>query len=706
MEEFNGAIGIDLGTTYSCVAVFRNDAVEVIPNDQGNRTTPSCVAFHNGDVLVGDSAKHLAARGVRGVVYDAKRMIGRKFSEKCIQEDAQRWPFSIEAGERDSVLITVEHNGEVIRLEPEQISARVLSYLKMCAERFLGKHVRRAVITVPAYFNDAQRERTKAAARIAGLEVLRIVNEPTAAALCYGLGIGSGAGAQGSDRPVNVLVFDFGGGTFDVSIITIDGGSFAVRATAGDTHLGGQDVDGALLQYVVDDLKRRHGVDAEKQPKLLAKLLARCEQVKRVLSHAPSEEFVLDGVLPDGEEYTLHISRAKLEELCGKVFARCMEVVRRAMKDAQMTPADVDDVLLVGGSSRIPVLRERLQSMFPSSRLSGAVHPDEAVAIGAAVQADIVAAQHCSGDEVNADEENRHVPSARTAGVVLMDVVPLSIGVEVDDGKFDVIIRRNTTIPYRASKEYSTVEDNQEEVEVRVFEGERPLTRHNHEIGAFVLDGITRAKKGEPTINVTFDVDADGILTITATEELAHVTKTLIVANEERLSEEAVQKMIEVAQKFSARDAVAVAIMDATQQLSRGFEELEKALAEITSPLSEKLQRRVAFLDHGKEWLTQQLPKYTDAQAVEVKTRKIMKLIHKAMKTLRRETHKGVDRNHSQNSGSGDEDNDDDDEEEGEENESDTDDEGDDETKRRKSRKHKSVSRQKRPRKSLSEEKE
>ncbi|RNF12967.1 putative heat shock protein 70 [Trypanosoma conorhini] len=653
MEAFDGAIGIDLGTTYSCVAVFRNDAVEVVPNDQGNRTTPSCVAFHNGEVLVGDSAKQLASRGVTGVVFDAKRMIGRKFSEKSVRDDVKRWPFALEEGEDGGVLICVDHNGERLRLEPELISARVLAYLKRCAEQFLGRRVTKAVITVPAYFNDAQRERTKAAARIAELEVLRIINEPTAAALCYGLGLGSGAGAQGTDRAVNVLVFDFGGGTFDVSIITIDDGSFAVRATAGDTHLGGQDVDAELLRHLLEDLRQRHGVDAATQPRMLAKLLARCEQAKRVLSHATTEEIVVDGVLGGGEEYTLALSRAKLEELCARVFARCMAVVQKAMKDAAMSPEDIEEVVLVGGSSRIPALRTRLQEAFKGKRLCGSVHPDEAVAIGAAVQASIIG---------TAAEQQ----SARTANVVLMDVVPLSIGVEVDDGRFDVIIRRNTTIPYRATKEYSTVEDNQEEVEVQVFEGERPLTRHNHKLGAFVLDGISRAKKGEPTITVTFSVDADGILTVTASEELARVQRTLVVAASERLSEAAVQRMIEAAQALSVKDAAAVAIMDATQRLTRGFAELEAALAAMPLPLSAKLQRRVAFLGHGKDWLARQLPTYTEPKVVEHKTAKIMKLLQKAMKTLRRESRKGTDEEHGSEDnddggGGGDDDDDDDD---------------------------------------------
>ncbi|EKF38323.1 heat shock protein 70, putative [Trypanosoma cruzi marinkellei] len=575
-------------------------------------------------------------------------MIGRKFGDKTIRDDVKRWPFAVEKGENDGVLIRVEHNGETLRLEPEQISARVLAYLKLCAEQFIGKRVKKAVITVPAYFNDAQRERTRAAARIAGLEVLRIVNEPTAAALCYGLGLGSGAGAQGADCPVNVLVFDFGGGTFDVSIIAIESGSFAVRSTAGDTHLGGQDVDTELLRYVLNDLKNRHGVDATSQPRLLAKLLARCEQAKSVLSYATTEEIVMDGILTGGEEYTLSLSRAKLEELCANIFARCLTVVQKAMKDAAVAPDDINDVILVGGSSRIPAIRVMLQEMFKGKRLCSSVHPDEAVAIGAAVQASIIS--------TSAEQQ-----SEKTANVVLMDVVPLSIGVEVDDGKFDVIIRRNTTIPYCATKEYSTVEDNQEEVEVQVFEGERPLTRHNHKLGAFILDGISRAKKGDPTITVTFSVDADGILTITASEELAKVKKTLIVENTDRLSEEAVQKMIEVAQKFSAKDAVAVSIMDATQRLTSGFTELETALAAIPLPLSKNLQRHVAFLTHGKQWLEQQLPNYTETHAVEVKTAKIMKLVQKAMKTIQRESRKGAENNNeSDNENGSDEDDDDD----------------------------------------------
>lgn len=625
-EDFDGAIGIDLGTTYSCVAVYLRDQVEVIPNDMGNRTTPSCVAFHNDDVLVGDAAKALLSRGVPGAIFDAKRMIGHHFSDKSIQEDRTRWPFAVSESEGDRVQIDVDYKGETLHLAPEQISAKVLAYLKECAERHLGKAVKKAVITVPAYFNDAQRERTKAAATIAGLDALRILNEPTAAALCYGLGIGSGTGQQqGAEKPHNVVVFDFGGGTFDVSVITIDSGSFAVRATAGDTHLGGQDIDSNLLNFVLEDIQTRHGVNVAEQPRLLAKLRTACERVKRTLSHSTTEELALDGVLPDGAEYTVDISRARLEELNAALFVQCIAVVKRALKDAGMTVKDVDEVVLVGGSSRIPKLNEMLKAHFQKEKLCNSVHPDEAVAVGAAVQASIL---------TTAPEQQ----SEKTAAVVLMDVVPLSIGVEIDNGKFDVIIPRNTTIPYKATKEYSTVEDYQEDVDVYVFEGERPQTKHNHKLGEFTLEGITRAKKGEPTITVTFSIDANGLLTITGTEELANKTQTLVVQNADRLSAAEVQAMIETARALSKEESVESVRAAAKGGLEAVLGMLEAAIKGMPQPPSAKLQKRLdAFVPRTREWIAQQLPAYTTTAEVEEKWKKIAKLAKKALKKVQNE---------------------------------------------------------------------
>ncbi|CAJ1030372.1 putative Hsp70 protein/MreB/Mbl protein [Leishmania utingensis] len=622
-EMFDGAIGIDLGTTYSCVAVFVRGQVEVIPNDMGNRTTPSCVAFHNDDVLVGDAAKALLGRGVSGAIFDAKRMVGHHFSDKSVQEDRTRWPFSISEGDKGSIQINVTHRGEALQLAPEQVSAKVLAYLKECAERYLGKQVRKAVITVPAYFNDAQRERTKAAATIAGLEVLRIINEPTAAALCYGLGIGSGTEQQqGEDRPHNVVVFDFGGGTFDVSIIVIDSGSFAVQATAGDTHLGGQDIDSNLLQYVLDDVQSRYNLSIAEQPRLLAKARTACERVKRVLSQSTTEELALDGVLPSGEEYTLPVSRAKLEELNASVFQQCMAVVKRALKDAAMKVEDIDEVVLVGGSSRIPKLNDMLRTFFKKERLCNSVHPDEAVAIGAAVQASILS---------NSLEQQ----SEKTASVVLMDVVPLSIGVEVDDGKFDVVVPRNTTIPYKATKEYSTVEDYQQDVDVCVYEGERPLTKHNHKLGEFTLEGITRAKKGKPTITVTFSIDADGLLTITGTEELANKRQTLVVQNDDRLSEAQVKEMIDMSKKLSKEDAVDDAREAARRKVKGALETLSTVIAAMPQPPSSHLQKRLdAFTSHARDWMARLLPSYSTAAEVEEKANKIAKLAKKAIKKV------------------------------------------------------------------------
>ncbi|EAN80082.1 glucose-regulated protein 78, putative [Trypanosoma equiperdum] len=615
---YEGAIGIDLGTTYSCVGVWQNERVEIIANDQGNRTTPSYVAFVNNEVLVGDAAKNHAARGSNGVIFDAKRLIGRKFSDSVVQSDMKHWPFKVEEGEKGGAVMRVEHLGEGMLLQPEQISARVLAYLKSCAESYLGKQVAKAVVTVPAYFNDSQRQATKDAGTIAGLEVLRIINEPTAAAIAYGLDKAD----EGKER--NVLVFDFGGGTFDVSIISVSGGVFEVKATNGDTHLGGEDVDAALLEHALADIRNRYGIEqGSLSQKMLSKLRSRCEEVKRVLSHSTVGEIALDGLLPDGEEYVLKLTRARLEELCTKIFARCLSVVQRALKDASMKVEDIEDVVLVGGSSRIPAVQAQLRELFRGKQLCSSVHPDEAVAYGAAVQAHVLSGGY--GE------------SSRTAGIVLLDVVPLSIGVEVDDGKFDVIIRRNTTIPYLATKEYSTVDDNQSEVEIQVFEGERPLTRHNHRLGSFVLDGITPAKHGEPTITVTFSVDADGILTVTAAEELGSVTKTLVVENSERLTSEEVQKMIEVAQKFALTDATALARMEATERLTQWFDRLEAVMETVPQPYSEKLQKRIAFLPHGKEWVGTQLHTYTDAASIEAKVAKIERLAKRALKSARRE---------------------------------------------------------------------
>lgn len=627
VEVFDGAIGIDLGTTYSCVAVFLHGQVEVVPNDMGNRTTPSCVAFHNNDILVGDAAKSLLCRGVPGVIFDAKRMIGRRASYTAIQKDQSRWPFHISADERDGILIDVEVMGKKTQLAPEQISAQVLTYLKHCAEQYLGKQVKRAIITVPAYFNDAQRERTKAAATVAELEVLRLVNEPTAAALCYGLGIGSGSdGSSGSNSFQNVVVFDFGGGTFDVSVITIDGGSFAVRATAGDTHLGGQDIDSALLQCVLKDLESRYHVDVGDNPRFLAKARTACERVKRVLSHSTSEELTLDGILPDGEEYSFNVSRAKLEELSASVFDRCMDVVKRAMKYAEMTVEEVNEVVLVGGSSRIPKLHALLKQFFKRERLCSSVHPDEAVAVGAAIQASILSM---------APEQQ----SEKTSNVILMDVVPLSIGVEVDGGKFDAIIPRNTTIPYKATKEYSTVEDYQEDVDIYVYEGERPLTKHNHKLGEFTLEGITKAPQGEPTITVTFSVDSNGLLTITGMEELGNKEHTLVVQNEDRLSEEKIVEMIELAKTWSKQDSLELTQERVKVSIEKALSTLTKAVHEMPHPPSEKLLKPLnAFIPRAIAWLNHQLPNYTSTADIEKRAHKILTLARKAMHKVQKET--------------------------------------------------------------------
>jgi heat shock protein 1/8 len=569
MQEFEGAIGIDLGTTYSCVAVFLFNNVDVIPNDQGNRTTPSRVAYQpTGQILVGDSALNLSARGVPNVIYDAKRMIGRSFQDPEVQADSKIWAFPIkEDSETGRILIPIEGiagQQQPLMLEPEQVSAKVLSYLKECAQRHLGKKVTKAVITVPAYFNDAQRERTRAAGAIAGLDVLRIINEPTAAALCYGLGIGTATGAQGSTEAQNIVVFDFGGGTFDVSVITIDGGAFEVRSTAGDTHLGGQDLDAAVCLHLLQDIKKRFGKDVSGNPKVLAKLRAASERAKRSLSSTTMEEISLDGLL-DGDDYTFTLSRAKFDELNAKTFKKCMDVVQRALSDSKIDRKQIHEVIMVGGSSRIPKVRELVSEFFNGKKLCTSVNPDEAIAIGAAIQAAILS--NCQDQQ-----------SSKTEGVVLMDVVSLSIGLEVDRGKFDCLIPRNTTIPYTASKSFTTFEDNQSYVDIEVYEGERPMVKHNHLLGSFVLDGIGRAKKGVPSIDVTFSVDANGILTVTAEEKGSRTKNKIVVENKDRLSNEQIESMIRAAEQLRQADE---AVMKKIDRIGASEEEIGDLMKKV-----------------------------------------------------------------------------------------------------------------------------
>lgn len=626
-STFEGAIGIDLGTTYSCVAVFLHNAVDVIPNDQGNRTTPSRVAFHNNQLLVGDAAFNLSARGTPGVVYDAKRLIGRKFTDKEVQQDLKNWPFEVVATENDRVGIKVEHKGETSVLEPQQISAHLLTYLKQCAERHLGKKVLRAVITVPAYFNDAQRQATRDAGAIAGLDVIRIINEPTAAALCYGLGVGSALGAQGTEAAKNVLVFDFGGGTFDVSIITIDCGAFEVRSTAGDTHLGGQDIDQNVLKWFMDDCKKRHKVDFTTNTKVKAKLRSIAEKVKRALSHSTQEEISCDGILPGGEDYVATLSRAKFDEINAGVYKRCIDMVERALKDSTISSKDIHEVVMVGGSSRIPKVRELVSEHFQNRPLCTGVNPDEAIAIGAAIQASILSTDAAQ-------------QSDRTAGVVLMDVVSLSLGLDVDEGHFDILIPRNTTIPYTKTKEFSTVYNNQTEVEVEVYEGERPLTKHNHKLGAFTLEGITKGKAGAPSIVVSLSVDANGILTVAATETKSSKTKNLVVDCKERLSTDAVNKMIEEAAKMRSSDKSESTFLLRTRDVESALSTLIEKRDKVNSlPLSsrklEKLATRCEFIDKAQAWLTGPARNEED-DVLDAKIEKIWKLVQKAEITAKK----------------------------------------------------------------------
>ncbi|KAJ8122964.1 hypothetical protein ONZ43_g971 [Nemania bipapillata] len=627
-EVYDGAVGIDLGTTYSCVAIYEGNNVEIIANEQGSFTTPSFVSFNEKERLIGEAAKNQAAMNPRNTVFDVKRLIGRPFSDPVVKKDIESWPFKVvEQGSSGNPVVEVEYLGETKTFSPQEISAMVLTKMKEIAETKLGKKVEKAVITVPAYFNDNQRQATKDAGAISGLNVLRIINEPTAAAIAYGLG------SNKTNKERNVLIYDLGGGTFDVSLLNIQGGVFTVKATAGDTHLGGQDFDTNLLDHCKKEFQRKTKKDISSDPRALRRLRTACERAKRTLSNGAQTTIEIDSLF-DGEDFFLQITRARFEDLNAKAFAGTLEPVAQVLKDSGVEKSAVDEIVLVGGSTRIPKIQKLLSDFFDGKKLEKSINPDEAVAYGAAVQAGIL-----SGKATSAD----------TSDLLLLDVVPLSLGVAMEGNIFAPVVTRGQTVPTIKKRTFTTVADNQQTVQFPVYQGERVNCEDNTSLGEFTLAPIPPMRAGEAVLEVVFEVDVNGILKVTATEKTSGRSANITIANSVgKLSSTEIETMINGklfdydrkrslltwsidAEKFKNSDEAFSKRFEAKQQLESYISRVEEIISDPTLSLKLKRGQKEKIEETLSEAMSQLEVEDSTADDLKKKELALKRLVTKAM---------------------------------------------------------------------------